>query len=187
MKSFTDSHRLLPVSALILGLIFSNRLWAADEADIAQAIEYVKKQDKQGSVKTNGLGLVSADGENSINLTGLVHFDARAVQSGLPHLSDKDSASVADTFEFRRARLGVNGTMYAHIDYELILNATGTDTNVMDSGFLNFNANKQAHPHVFPLHVKVAEPTRLGAPLATRGHRRHVQTTPPEAHDLRHR
>ena len=75
MKSFTDSHRLLPVSALILGLILSNRVWAADEADIQQAIEYVKKQDKQGSVKPNGLGLVSADGENSINLTGLVTTD----------------------------------------------------------------------------------------------------------------
>ncbi len=148
MKFFTDIRRLLPPVAMILGLISGNSLWAADEADIQQAIEYVKKQDKQGSVKPNGLGLVSADGENSINLTGLVHFDARAVQSGLPHLSDKDSASVADTFEFRRARLGVNGTMYAHIDYELILNATGTDTNVMDTGFLNFNANKQAQIRV---------------------------------------
>ena len=116
MKFFTDIRRLLPPVAMILGLISGNSLWAADEADLQQVIEYVKKQDKQGSVKTNGLGLVSADGENSINLTGLVHFDARAVQSGLPYLSDKDSASVADTFEFRRARLGVNGTMYAHID-----------------------------------------------------------------------
>ena len=148
MKSLTDSHRLLKLSALILGLILSNRLWAADEADIQQAIEYVKKHDKDGRVKTNGMGLVSADGENSINLTGLVHYDARAVQSGLPHLSDKDSASVADTFEFRRARLGVNGTMYGHIDYELILNATGTDTNVLDTGFLNFNDYKQAQIRV---------------------------------------
>ena len=60
--------------------------FAADEADIQRAIEYVKQHEKDGSVKTNGLGLISADGESSVNITGMVHFDAHSVDSGLPCL-----------------------------------------------------------------------------------------------------
>ena len=122
--------------------------FAADEADIQRAIEYVKQHEKDGSVKTNGLGLISADGESSINLTGMVHFDAHVFNSNLPKSTDKDSASAADQFEFRRVRLGVNGTMFKDIDYELIVNATGTDTNILDTGFLNFSANKDAQIRV---------------------------------------
>ena len=122
--------------------------FAADEADIQKAIEYVKKHEKDGSVKTNGLGIISADGESSINLTGMVHFDAHAFNSNLPKTTDKDSASTADQFEFRRVRLGVNGSMFKDIDYEVIINATGTDTNILDTGFLNFSANKDAQIRV---------------------------------------
>ncbi len=122
--------------------------FAADEADIQRAIDYVKQHEKDGSVKPNGMGLVSADGESSINLTGMVHFDAHAFNSNLPKTTDKDSASTADQFELRRVLLGVNGTMFKDIDYELIVNATGTDTNILDTGFLNFSANKDAQIRV---------------------------------------
>ena len=122
--------------------------FAADEADIQKAIDYVKKHEKDGSVKTNGLGIISADGESSINLTGMVHFDAHAFNSNLPKTTDKDSASTANQFEFRRVRLGVNGAMFKDIDYEVIVNATGTDTNILDTGFLNFSANKDAQIRV---------------------------------------
>ena len=122
--------------------------FAADEADIQKAIDYVKKHEKDGSVKPNGMGLISADGESSVNITGMVHFDAHSVDSGLPHLSDKDSASIANAFEFRRVRLGVNGTVFKDVDYEVIVNATGTDTNILDTGFLNFSANKDAQIRV---------------------------------------
>ena len=64
--------------------------------EVQQAVENTKKDEKNGSVKSNGLGLVSADGDSSVNITGMVHFDAHSVDSGLPHLSDKDSAVGAD-------------------------------------------------------------------------------------------
>ena len=113
--------------------------FAADEAGI---------QKKDGAVKASGFGIVSADGESSINLTGMVHYDGRLVRSNLPRVSDKDSASVADGFEFRRVRLGVNGTVYKDVDYEIIINATGTDTNILETGFLNFSANKDVQVRV---------------------------------------
>ena len=136
-----------PIAALTLVLISLSAL-AADEADIQRAIDYVKKHEQDGSVKPNGMGLISADGESSVNITGMVHFDAHSVDSGLPHLSDKDSASIANAFEFRRVRLGVNGTVFKDVDYEVIVNATGTDTNILDTGFLNFSANKDAQIRV---------------------------------------
>ena len=122
--------------------------FAADEADIQKAIDYVKKHENEGSVKPNGFGLISADGESSVNITGMVHFDAHVFNSNLPRGSDKDSASVADQFEFRRVRLGFNGSVYKDIDYEIIVNATGTDTNSLDTGYLNFSANKDAQIRV---------------------------------------
>ena len=64
--------------------------------DVQKAVEYTQKDEKNGTVKPSGFGWVSADGENNINLTGMVHFDAHVIQSGLPRTTDKDSASVAD-------------------------------------------------------------------------------------------
>ena len=138
---FNDKFLLKPVVAAmaVIATLASVSSYAADEADI---------QKKDGAVKASGFGIVSADGESSINLTGMVHFDAHLIRSGLPRITDKDSASVADAFEFRRVRLGVNGTMYKDVDYEVIVNATGTDTNILDTGFLNFSAVKEAQVRV---------------------------------------
>jgi len=116
--------------------------------EVQKPVEYTQKDEKNGTVKPSGFGWVSADGENNINLTGMVHFDAHVIQSGLPRTTDKDSASVADQFEFRRTRLGVNGTVYKDIDYELIINGTGSDTNIVDTGFINFRGNKNAQIRV---------------------------------------
>ncbi len=85
---------------------------------------------------------MAADVPAAVNITGMVHFDAHAVMSnGVNYFSDKDSASLADQFEFRRARLGVNGTLYEDVQYEVMLNATGTDTNVLDTGFISLAAD----------------------------------------------
>ena len=112
--------------------------------EVQKAGEYTKQDEKNGTVKPNGLGLVSADGESSVNITGMVHFDSHQFNTGLPNLTDKDSASVADQFEFRRVRLGVNGSIAKNIDYEVIINATGTDTNILDTGFITLNSSPQA-------------------------------------------
>ena len=150
LPKFTDKFHLHPlvVAMAVATTLTSLSSFAADEADIQKAIDYVKKHEKDGVVKPNGLGLSSADGENSINLTGMVHFDAHVIRSGLPRITDKDSASAADAFEFRRVRLGVNGTVFKDVDYEVIVNATGTDTNILDTGYLNFSAVKEAQVRV---------------------------------------
>ena len=147
---FNDNFKLKPLVLLVAmaASLASVTSYAADEADIQKAIDYVKKHENDGAVKPSGFGIVSADGESSINLTGMVHYDAHIIRSGLPRITDKDSASVADAFEFRRVRLGVNGTVFKDVDYEVIVNATGTDTNILDTGFLNFSANKDAQVRV---------------------------------------
>ena len=112
--------------------------------DVQKSVEYTQKDEKKGSVSPAGFGLLSADGQHSVNLTGMVHFDSHQFNTGLPNLTDKDSASVADQFEFRRVRLGVNGSIAKNIDYEVIINATGTDTNILDTGFITLNSSPQA-------------------------------------------
>jgi len=116
--------------------------------EVQKAVEYTQKDEKKGSVAPGGFGLLSADGQHSVNLTGMVHYDYRNITSGLPASKDKDSASSADTFSFRRTRIGVNGYVYKDIEYELIASTTGSDTNLVDTGFVNFAGNKSAQVRV---------------------------------------
>jgi phosphate-selective porin OprO/OprP len=150
MSNLNDKCKLKPIAdVLTMFAIFTGMsAFAAEEADIQKAIDHAKKHEKEGAVKAGGFGMVSADGESSINLTGIVHYDGCLVRSNLPRVTDKDSASVADGFEFRRVRLGVNGTVYKDVDYEVIVNATGADTNILETGFLNFSAVKDVQIRV---------------------------------------
>jgi len=115
---------------------------------VQKAVEYTKKDEKNGSVQSSGFGWVSADGENSIKLTGLVHFDARNINNGLTTSEDKDSASGADNFEVRRARIGINGTLYKNIDFEALTNLVGSSSNLVHRAYINYNYNKQAQVRV---------------------------------------
>ena len=99
--------------------------------EVQKAVEYTKKDEKNGSVQPNGFGWVSADGESSIKLTGVVQFDARNIENGLTSSQDKDSASGADNFEVRRARLGVNGTFWKNVDFEVLTNLVGSSPNLI--------------------------------------------------------
>lgn len=116
--------------------------------EVQKAVEYTKKDEKNGSVQPSGFGWVSADGENSIKLTGLVHFDARNINNGLTTSEDKDSASGADNFEVRRARIGINGTLYKNIDFEVLTNLVGSSSNLVHRAYINYNYNKQAQVRV---------------------------------------
>jgi hypothetical protein len=51
--------------------------------EVQKAVEFTKKDEKNGSVRPSGFGFVSADGQNSINLIGQVHFDVRSLETGL--------------------------------------------------------------------------------------------------------
>ena len=97
-------------------------------------------QQGDGKVRSNGLGLVSADGENSINLTGRIHFDTRQFNSDFASGADrdKDTAKYGDTFEIRRARIGVAGILRKDISYELVFNAAASDSTNIDTGWVNY-------------------------------------------------
>jgi len=101
-------------------------------------------QQADGKVRSNGLGLISADGENSINLTGRVHVDMRQFNSDFSSGAerDKDTAKYGDTFEIRRARIGFNGTLLKDISYELVFNAAASDSTNLDTGWINYGFNK---------------------------------------------
>ena len=102
----------------------------------------------EGSVKPSGFGLVSADGENSINLTGVVQFDTRNIETGLNYVQDKDAGSGADNFEIRRARLGFNGTVFNNIDYEILTNLVGSNANLIHRAYINYGHDSNAQIRV---------------------------------------
>lgn len=91
-----------------------------------------------GRVKGNGFGIESADGQSSINLTGRMHFDARQFsQDMFKGSDDRDTASVANNFEIRRARIGFNGLILKDIGFEIVANAVGSNANLIDTAWLN--------------------------------------------------
>jgi len=92
--------------------------------------------------KDGAFRLESANGNNSIQLTGRVHFDARAIDgkgnvNSYTNDQDKDSASLADNFEVRRARIGVKGTFAKNYDYEILTNLVGSSANLLDVAWIN--------------------------------------------------
>lgn len=94
--------------------------------------------------KDNTYSLESGDGNNSIAVTGRMHFDMRGVdtdseQTAGTDASDRDTKSLADNFEIRRARLGVKGKVLKDFNYEVVGNLVGSNTNTIDVAFLNWS------------------------------------------------
>jgi phosphate-selective porin OprO and OprP len=87
--------------------------------------------------KDGAFTLESANGRNSISLTGRMHFDYRDIDTYVNGSgSDRDTASFADQFELRRARLGVKGKFANDFKYEVVGNLPGTAT--IDVAFLDW-------------------------------------------------
>jgi phosphate-selective porin OprO/OprP len=87
--------------------------------------------------KDGAFTLESANGRNSIQLTGRMHLDYRfndAYETGRG--DDRDTASLADQFELRRARLGVKGKFANDFKYEIVGNLPGTAT--IDVAYLDW-------------------------------------------------
>ena len=88
--------------------------------------------------KDGAFTLESANGRNSISLTGRIHLDYR--QNNLDTFNtdytDRDSATAADAFELRRARLGVKGKFAKDFKYEIVGNLPGTAT--VDVAFVDY-------------------------------------------------
>lgn len=116
--------------------------------DVSKSVKFMQKRDKDGNVSESGFGLVSNNGDHAINLTGRVHFDARVNSNDFNSSTDRDTQSVGDNFELRRARIGVNGRVFKDINYEIVANAVGSSTNVIDTAWMNYGFNKEAQIRV---------------------------------------
>jgi phosphate-selective porin OprO/OprP len=81
-------------------------------------------------------------------VTGRVHFDARNFSTNFNSIADRDSASLGDSFEVRRARIGIAGTINKDISYEVVGNAVGGNTNFVDTAWGNYGFNKKAQVRV---------------------------------------
>lgn len=88
-----------------------------------------EKQNKNTTKIKNGPGLEiqSADGKNKIKLTGRVQLDTRSF----------DHDNDADTFDIRRAYLGVEGKVAQYYEYKLV--GSFDSATKLDEGFLNIN------------------------------------------------
>jgi phosphate-selective porin OprO/OprP len=96
--------------------------------------------------KDGAFSLSTADGKNSIQLTGRVHFDAKYNNVDPSNLftststisnNDTDSKSMGSHFNMRRARLGVKGRVGGVADYEIVGNFAGTPG--IDVAFVDVN------------------------------------------------
>ena len=87
--------------------------------------------------KDGAFTLESANGRNSVSLTGRMHLDYRDIDGYADGLGiDRDTQSLADQFELRRARLGVKGKFANDFKYEVVGNLPGTAT--IDVAFLDW-------------------------------------------------
>jgi phosphate-selective porin OprO/OprP len=88
--------------------------------------------------KDGAFTLESANGRNSISLTGRMHLDYRQNNLDIYDVTDndRDTASVADQWEMRRARLGVKGKFANDFKYEIVGNLPGTAT--LDVAFVDY-------------------------------------------------
>ena len=88
--------------------------------------------------KDGAFTLQDAKGINSISLSGRMHLDYRHNNLDLysTDFNDRDSASVADAWELRRARIGVKGVLAKDFKYEIVGNLPGTAT--VDVAYLDY-------------------------------------------------
>jgi len=118
--------------------------------DVTKSVKFMQKRATDGAVRENGLGLTSADGQHTINLVGRLHFDGRAINSNFAEgdTLDKDSGTLSNNFEVRRARIGVNGKLFKDIGYEIVTNTVGSNANLIDTAFITYGFNPKAQVRV---------------------------------------
>jgi phosphate-selective porin OprO/OprP len=89
--------------------------------------------------KDNNFTIESPNGNNSIGLTGRIHFDYRNYDYNQGnHAATAASSTGADTFDMRRARLGVKYKFAKYYSGEIVFNTVGV-TDVLDVAFLDIN------------------------------------------------
>jgi phosphate-selective porin OprO/OprP len=118
------------------------------DKDVSTAIKDIQKRQTDGSVKENGFGFKSKDGKSELNLTGRLHFDARLPDGDWGDYTDRDSSSLGDRFSVRRARIGVTGVFDKNINYEVVTNLVGSNANLLDTAWANYNFRPEAQVRV---------------------------------------
>ncbi len=93
--------------------------------------------------KDNNFTIESPNGNNSISLTGRIHFDYRGYNYDdgdniAPGSTPTASANGADTFDIRRARLGVKYKFAKNYSGEIVFNTVGA-VNVLDVAYMDVN------------------------------------------------
>ena len=115
-----------------------------------------KKKKGQASVKL-GPGLKIKQGDNEVKVIGRLHFDYRSFEDDFVTSPDRDSASSANGFETRRARLGVQGKMHKDFKYKIQLDASKDKKTKIDEAYFNWKATN-------PLSIRLGkfkQPTSL--------------------------
>ena len=118
------------------------------DKDVSASIKDIQKRQNDGSVKENGFGFKSKDGNSELNITGRLHFDARMLDGDWGNYSDRDSASLADRFSVRRARIGATGVFNKNINYEIVTNLVGSNANLLDTAWANYTPKPEAQIRV---------------------------------------
>jgi phosphate-selective porin OprO/OprP len=118
------------------------------DQDVSKSIKDIQKRQNDGSVKENGFGFKSKDGNTELNITGRLHFDARAINDEHGTYTDRDSSSMSDRFSVRRARIGATGIFNKNINYEVVTNLIGGNANLLDTAWANYNFRPEAQVRV---------------------------------------
>lgn len=120
------------------------------DQDVSKAVKFLQKNADAGQVMKNGIGIQSADGENTIQLTGRVHMDYRKYDPKFENATAAGNDPYQDALEVRRARLGVRGQFQKDWKYEIVgnfgmsnngMSSSGTDVDV---AYVDYAANPQA-------------------------------------------
>lgn len=100
----------------------------------------------------DGMTIETPDGKHSISLNGRLHADYRNFTNYDASNTGTNTGAASDTFDIRRARIGLKGKLYENYEFEVSAdlasptNSTqpGGTTSVLDVAFLNINYFKQA-------------------------------------------
>jgi len=133
------------VDALVMKGVLTEeegRLITKGHTSKAEKTPVAKEKDKNFTIE-------SPNGENSISLTGRVHFDGRAYDYARDDSAAGATASTAssvgaDTFDIRRARIGIKYKFGKYYSGEVTANTVGTSSDVLDVGYLDVAWFEQA-------------------------------------------
>ena len=162
--SLADTEELILQKLLEKGVISDSEYQDAlelkqidEELTAKKAKKSAKKKSKgKASVKL-GPGLKIKQGNNEVKVIGRLHFDYRSFEDDFVTSPDRDSASTANGFETRRARVGVQGKMHKDFKYKIQLDASKDKKTKIDEAYFNWKATN-------PLSIRLGkfkQPTSL--------------------------